>query len=107
MTGLSNGKSPSATSKERSRPAVDGTQGLLWSDVTSKIPAQQLRAFVVWMRPAVGAAAALAAVVLLRTAIQDPSPALVLATALTAGFSERYVVGAVDRFASQGKKSSD
>jgi hypothetical protein len=85
---------------------VSVSQGLLWSDVSAKIPAQQLGAFTVWMRPAIGAAAALAALVLLRAGIigfiHAEKPAVVLAIAFTAGYSERFIVGAVDRFGKSG-----
>ena len=82
---------------------VSVSQGLLWSDVSAKIPAQQLGAFTVWMRPAIGAAAALAALVLLRAGIiHAEKPAVVLAVAFTAGYSERFIVGAVDRLGKSG-----
>jgi len=83
-------------------------QGFLWSDVAAKIPTQQLGASAVWVRPAIGAAAALAALALLRAGnIKEATPAFVLAIAFTAGYSERYIVGAVDHLAkSEEKKSS-
>lgn len=87
--------------------SVSVSQGLLWSDIAAKIPAQQLGAFVVWMRPAIGAAAALAALVLLRAGIfKNPDPTVVLAIAFSAGFSERFIVGAVDRLARSEEKKS-
>src|SRR5207249_3683747 len=45
--------------------SVSVAQGLLTLDLTAKIPAQQLGSFVVWMRPTIGAAAALLVFVLL------------------------------------------
>jgi hypothetical protein len=38
---------------------VSVAQSLLSTDVSAKIPAQQIGSFLVWMRPAIGAAAAL------------------------------------------------
>jgi hypothetical protein len=82
--------------------AVSVAQGFLRSDVTTKIPAAKAAAIVIWVRPAIGAVAALAATVLLHANIASggtPNRTLVLAIAFSAGFSERFIVGAVDRLA--------
>jgi hypothetical protein len=81
-------------------------QGLLRSNVSVKIPVQKIGAFVVWMRPAIGAAAAIAAL-----AVIDANKAvnilnlkdaqwsnIVGLLALAAGYSERFIVGAIEKF---------
>ena len=81
---------------------VSVAQGFLWSDVTTKIPTAKAAAIVISVRPAIGAVAALAAMVLLHANIVSsgsPNRTLFLAIAITAGFSERFIVGAVDRLA--------
>ena len=87
--------------------------GLIKPDLSAKVPDQQIGAFLVWMRPTVGAAAALIAFVLLHTNgaeklasffhldlmdsnKRDPS---ILLVAFVAGFSERFIVGAINRVA--------
>lgn len=86
--------------------------GLLRADVSAKIPAQQIGSFVVWMRPAIGAVAALVAYALLHAnanlKILDPdsfSPGnftVVAVIAVVAGFSERFIVGAIERISKLG-----
>jgi uncharacterized membrane protein len=76
------------------------SQGLLSTDVSAKIPAQQIGAFVVWMRPAIGAAAALVALALLNAKVltSDPAiPGIPYLFAFAAGYSERFIVGAIDK----------
>ncbi|MEA2889248.1 MAG: hypothetical protein QOI05_41 [Bradyrhizobium sp.] len=83
------------------------SQGLLNTDVSAKIPAQQIGAFVVWMRPAIGAAAALLALALLNAKVLtfDPAvPGITYLFAFAAGYSERFIVGAIDKI-SPAKKS--
>jgi hypothetical protein len=86
--------------------ALSVARGLLRADVSAKIPAQQLGSFVIWMRPAIGAAAALISFVLLRAkAIRlfewdETSPVIIFTVAIVAGFSERFIVGAIERLAS-------
>jgi uncharacterized membrane protein len=83
------------------------SQGLLSADVSAKIPAQQIGAFVVWMRPAIGAAAALLALALLNAKVLtfDPAvPGITYLFAFAAGYSERFIVGAIDKI-SPAKKS--
>jgi hypothetical protein len=67
----------------------------------AKIPAQQIGAFVLWVRPAIGAAAALVVLALLRAndglhlfgAGVSDEPAIVGVLALFAGYSEHFIVG--------------
>ena len=78
-------------------------RGLLRTDLSAKIPAQQIGAFVIWMRPAIGAAAALISFVLLNAKVislfnWNPSdPTIVFAVATLSGFSERFIVGAIEK----------
>jgi len=82
--------------------ALSVAQSLIALDISAKIPAQQIGAFVVWMRPAIGAAAALVVLALLRAnehlhllgGFAD-NPAIVGVFALLAGYSERFIVGAL------------
>src|SRR5262249_6429758 len=83
---------------------VSVSQGLLVADISAKIPAQQIGAFVVWMRPAIGATLALVALAILHANEKFQiwtwsweHPGIVLVIAFVAGFSERFVVGAVER----------
>jgi len=88
--------------------AISVALGLIKPKISAKIPDQQIGAFLVWMRPTVGAAAALVAFVILQTNgaekllslfhldLKDPS---ILLVAFVAGFSERFIVGAIGRFA--------
>jgi hypothetical protein len=78
--------------------------GLLAANVSNKIPAQQIGSFVVWMRPAIGAAAALIALVLLHANEtfkifnwKVDQTGLTIAIAFVAGYSERFIVGAIER----------
>ena len=82
-------------------------QALVASDLTAKITAQQVGAFLVWMRPMIGAAAAVVVYVLLlanthfklvHEEIVTNFSAIVV-FALIAGFSERFIVGALNKVA--------
>jgi hypothetical protein len=87
--------------------AMSVAQAMISSDVYLKITAQQVGAFTVWMRPTIGAAAAVAAYTLLLAndhfhilsegLAKDFSAIAVIA--LVAGFSERFIVGALGRVA--------
>jgi hypothetical protein len=90
---------------------VSVSQGLLSAEVSAKIPAQQIGAFVIWMRPAVGAAAALASL-----AILDANntvnifnfknaewSGVVGLLAFAAGYSERFIVGAIEKLSTSQK----
>lgn len=89
--------------------------GLLTADITAKIPAQQIGSFLVWMRPPIGAAAALVAFALLYanaklkvldTSTFNPEDFAVIATiAFVAGFSERFIVGAMERISKLSDKN--
>jgi hypothetical protein len=89
-------------------------QELLSAEVSAKVPEQKMRAFVVWMRPAIGSTAALVALVLLSAndtiklfAWNADNFGGVLAVAFAAGFSERFIVGAVGRLTAATKDDSD
>jgi hypothetical protein len=84
--------------------ALSVSRGLLSTDVSAKIPAQQVGAFVVWMRPMIGATAALIALVLLYAndafkifAWNTTQSGVIIAVSFAAGFSERFIVGAIER----------
>ena len=85
--------------------ALSVARSLLKTDVAARIPAQKLGAFVVWMRPVIGAAAALVACVLLNVPGfhifngNSGDPIVVLAVATISGFSERFIVGAIEDIA--------
>ena len=80
---------------------------LMSTDVSAKVPSQQIGAFVVWMRMGIGAGMALASLVLLEAnetfRLLDPSSfspnnhAVVMFVAFVAGFSERLILGAIER----------
>jgi len=91
-------------------------QTIMASDLTSKITAQRVVSFMVWMRPAIGATAAVVAYVLLlaNQKLQvlfngqfGEDFTVIAVVAILAGFSERFITGALDRVAaSQGDKKS-
>jgi len=94
--------------------ALSVARGLLVTDVSARIPDQEIGAFLIWMRPAVGAVAALISLVLVHAkAIQIfewkmGSFAVELTVAIVAGFSERFIVGAIEQVAEKGgKKKAD
>lgn len=72
-------------------------QNLLAGDVSARIPAQRSGAFLIWMRPGVGAAAALISLVVVQMKGSPPDPTFILSVAVAAGFSERFILGAIDR----------
>jgi hypothetical protein len=84
--------------------SISVAQNLLSTDISAKIPAQQIGSFLTWMRPAIGAASALIAVALFeagKTMLFDASlvqnPGAILAIAFAAGFSERFITQAIER----------
>ena len=85
--------------------ALSVARGLLRADVSAKIPAQQIGSFVIWMRPAIGAAAALISFVFLNAKVirlfdwDTTSPTIIFTVAIVSGFSERFIVGAIERIA--------
>jgi hypothetical protein len=91
--------------------SVSVAQSLLSTDISAKVPAQQIGAFVVWMRPAIGGAAAIASLVILAanskmkilTYDATGSAAVILIVAFAAGYSERFILGAMDRISQIGK----
>ena len=92
---------------------VSVAQSLLGADVSAKIPAQQIGSFLVWMRPVIGAAAALVAIALLGAGKEFKfldenlfkNPAAILVIAFVAGFSERFITGAIERISEQSSKT--
>jgi hypothetical protein len=86
---------------------------LMSTDAAQKIPAQQIGSFLVWMRPAIGAATALAATALLGagkafnvfSADLVNNSAAVLTVAFAAGFSERFITSAIERIAERTNKT--
>ncbi len=93
--------------------AVSVGQSLLSADISAKIPAQQIGSFVIWMRPGIGAVAALVALVLLHANksfhligyLDSTNLPVVIAVAFAAGFSERFIVGAIERIAQTPAKA--
>lgn len=92
--------------------ALSVARGLIKTDLSAKIPTQKIGSFVIWMRPIIGAAAALVAFVLLSSgAIRlfnwEPTDlAVILTVATVAGFSERFIVGALEKMGDGGGASS-
>jgi hypothetical protein len=89
-------------------------QTIVTTDINTKITVQRVGAFMVWMRPIIGATAAVIAYALL-SANTDlkiffegkyaDNLAVVAVIAIVAGFSERFIVGALNTIAdSQAKK---
>jgi hypothetical protein len=91
--------------------AVSVAQSLISQDVSARIPAQQIGALVIWMRPGIGAAAALATFAILnanehfnllgKNAIE---PAVVAVFSFLAGYSERFIIGTLDRLSQYAAK---
>jgi hypothetical protein len=85
--------------------SVSVAQSLVDDRIDSRIPMQQVGSFLIWMRPGIGAAAALLMLAVIKAnvhlqilregAISDP---VIVALAFAAGLSERFIVGAVDKF---------
>jgi hypothetical protein len=79
--------------------SISFAQNLLSTDISAKIPAQQIGSFLTWMRPAIGAASALIAVKLIEAGsalhvFDDQlvkNSAAILVIAFAAGFSERFI----------------
>jgi len=91
---------------------VSVAQNLLSTDISAKIPAQQIGAFLVWMRPAIGAAAALFAVALVKAGSSlkffddkiEHNVGAILVIAVAAGFSERFITQAIEKISDQSDK---
>ena len=83
---------------------VSVAQTLLDQDVDDRVAIQQLGALVIWMRPSIGAAAALGVFAVLHTgryfgllgdtATSDP---MIAAFSLLAGYSQRFIVDVIGR----------
>jgi uncharacterized membrane protein len=90
------------------------SQGLLTAGVAERIPAQQIGAFMVWMRPTIGAVAALVAFAILHAnsslrifAWNTSDPVVVNVISFAAGFSERFITGAIERISLAGDKKKE
>jgi hypothetical protein len=90
-------------------------QSIVSSDLYTKIALQQVGAFMAWMRPAIGATAAVIAYILLMannslqifTTKLSEDFSVVAVFALLAGFSERFIAGALNRVAEAQSAASD
>ena len=88
---------------------------LTQSSLDERIPDQVIGSFITWMRPAIGAAAGVAAYVLLQVNMLQAvistdfsaSPAGMLAVAFIAGFSERLVIKALGAGLSTSKEKKE
>jgi len=83
--------------------AVSVAQSLAARDVSEKIPAQQIGSIVVWIRPGIGAAAALVVFALLHAnktfgllGNSTTEPAVIAVFSFLAGYSERFIIGALE-----------
>jgi hypothetical protein len=84
--------------------ALSVGHGLLAADVSANLPAQQIGSFIVWMRPWIGATAALIALAIVYAnntipvfhPISTESPVIAV-IAFVAGYSERFIVGAIEK----------
>jgi hypothetical protein len=95
---------------------VSVSQGLLATNASAKIPAQQIGSVAVWMRPPIGATLALVALIVLygnekfeifQNKWDWKHLGVILAFAFIAGFSERFVVGAIERIAGAADTNGD
>jgi len=85
---------------------------LMTANISAKIPSQQIGSVVVWMRPGIGAAAALIAFAFIHAnetlgifkETWGKDFKVIIAIAVAAGFSERFIVGAIDRISQLGDK---
>lgn len=84
--------------------ALSVGHGLLAADVSANLPAQQIGSFIVWMRPWIGATAALIALAIVYAnntipmfhPISTEFPVIAV-IAFVAGYSERFIVGAIEK----------
>lgn len=79
--------------------------------INAKIPDQKIGGFVTWMRPAIGAAAAMAAYMLMKAGVMGniitldlTSDLAILAIAFIAGFSERLVINTIGKVSDPNDK---
>ena len=92
--------------------AISVAQSLVAQDVSARIPAQQMGSFLVWMRPAIGATVALVVLALLQANNQfhllgnySTDQAVIVVFSFVAGYSERFIVGTVERISSSAVKT--
>lgn len=84
--------------------ALSVGHGLLAADISANLPAQQIGSFIVWMRPWIGATAALIALAFVYANntielfhhISTAFPVIAV-IAFVAGYSERFIVGAIEK----------
>lgn len=88
--------------------ALSVASSLTRSSVDATIPQQVLGSVVTWMRPAIGAGAALASYLFLTagliSVLKPASTLTALVIAFVAGFSERFIAGAVEDIVPNEKK---
>jgi uncharacterized membrane protein len=91
--------------------AVSVAQSLIHQDVSERIPMQHLGALVVWMRPGIGAAASLVVFALLHAnehlhffALSTTQPSVIAVFSFIAGYSERFIVGALEQISQTAVK---
>jgi hypothetical protein len=84
--------------------ALSVGHGLLAADVSANLPAQQIGSFIVWMRPWIGATAALIALAIVYANNKIPifrpismEFPVIAVIAFVAGYSERFIVGAIEK----------
>jgi hypothetical protein len=92
---------------------VSLAQSLTVKDISDRIPVQQLGAIDVWMRPGIGAAASLVVLILLNAndhfkifAESVKNPEVIVVLSLVAGYSERFIIGALDTISSNQTSES-
>jgi len=86
-------------------------QSLVARDVSERIPNQQIGALVIWTRPGIGAAASLVVFSLLHAnqhfhilGEYTTEPAVIAVFSFVAGYSERFIVGALERLTQSAVK---
>lgn len=93
--------------------AVSVAQSLLLRDISDRIPMQQMYALMVWMKPAIGAATALAVFAVLAANEQSvqklinlntTSPSVVAVFSFIAGYSERFLADTLNLFSKSDPK---
>jgi hypothetical protein len=91
--------------------AVSVAQSLVAQDVSDRIPTQQVGALVIWMRPGIGAAAALVVFAMLHANVYfnflgkyTTEPEVIAVFSFLAGYSERFIVGTLERLSQSAAK---
>jgi len=91
--------------------AVSVAQSLVAEDVSRRIPTQESGAVVIWTRPGIGAAASLVVFALLNAnhifgilGNFTTEPPVIVAFSFLAGYSERFIIGALARLSDSAVK---